>query len=214
MADERQTRIQFESDESLMAALEALLFIYGEPMEVVELAKILGQNRERITTVADVLANKLSAEKRGLRIISDGTSLQIATAPELSEIVQRVVAHEFSEELSPASLETLAIIAYRGPISRSEIDYIRGVNSTFMLRSLLIRGLVSRHENPARAHSYVYSISMDSLKYLGIEKPEDLPEYTTYRTLSYEHTDDGKPQPQAADAFDVSDKEDKPVNDQ
>lgn len=206
MEPDKQIRIQFESDEALSAALEALLFIYGEPMEVAELSKILGTNRDRITAVAEALSAKLSGEKRGLRIVSDGVSLQLATAPELSEIVQRVIAHEFSEELSPASLETLAIIAYRGPVSRSEIDYIRGVNSTFMLRSLLIRGLVSRHDNPARANSYVYSISMDSLKYLGVEKPEDLPEYATYRTLSYENADTAKPQPQAADAFDVPDK--------
>lgn len=202
MPEERQARIQFESDESLAAALEAILFIYGEPMEAAELAKILGENRERIIAVAEMLSSRLTEGKRGLRIVSDGTSLQITTAPEFSEVVQRVIKHEFSEELSSASLETLAIVAYRGPISRSEVDYIRGVNSTFMLRSLLIRGLVSRRENPARPNSYVYTISMDSLKFLGIEKPEDLPEYKTYHELSYEHADDGKFRAQAADMSD------------
>jgi segregation and condensation protein B len=202
MTSETQTRMPFESDESLSAALEALLFIYGERMELAELAKILGESQDRIRSVAHALAEKLSGEKRGIRVIADGTSLQLATAPELSEIVQRVIKHEFSEELSPASIETLAIIAYRGPISRSEIDYIRGVNSTFMLRSLLIRGLVQRKENPARPNSFVYTVSMDALQYLGLEKPEDLPEFATYHTLSFEQTNSEKPGPETpADAF-------------
>ena len=204
MESDKQTRIPFESDESLSAALEALLFIYGERMELSELAKILGESADRIRLVGHALAEKFSGEKRGIRVIADGTSLQLATAPELSEIVQRVIKHEFSEELSPASIETVGIIVYRGPISRSEIDYIRGVNSTFMLRSLLIRGLVQRKENPARLNSFVYTVSMDALQYLGLEKPEDLPEYGTYHTLSFELTNSEKPaQETPADAFEV-----------
>ena len=88
---------------------------------------------------------------------------------------------EFSEELSRAAIETAAIIAYQGPITRAEIEYVRGVNSSFILRGLLMRGLVERIENPKDARSYLYRISFDFLKHLGLTKIEDLPQYQEFR---------------------------------
>jgi segregation and condensation protein B len=84
---------------------------------------------------------------------------------------------DFEEDLSRASLETLAIVAYRSPITRAGIEAVRGVNSTFTLRTLLLRGLVERYENPADQRSYLYRPAFDLLKYLGIEKIENLPNF-------------------------------------
>jgi segregation and condensation protein B len=87
------------------------------------------------------------------------------------------------EDLSPASLETLAIVAYKGPINRIEIDNIRGVNSSFILRSLLIRGLIDRQIDAHRANAYSYKPSFDLIRKLGIDSLEQLPDYEKFKTL-------------------------------
>jgi segregation and condensation protein B len=83
--------------------------------------------------------------------------------------------------LGKAGLETLAIILYQGPISRADIDYIRGVNSQFIVRNLLIRGLIERVDNPTDARSFLYKTTLDLLSHLGISKIQDLPEYDQVR---------------------------------
>jgi segregation and condensation protein B len=88
---------------------------------------------------------------------------------------------ELTRDLGKAGLETLSIILYQGPISRANIDYIRGVNSQFIVRNLLIRGLIDRVENPKDARSYIYKTTIDLLSHLGISKIEELPEYEQVR---------------------------------
>jgi len=97
--------------------------------------------------------------------------------------LENFIKEEFKENLSPASLETLSIIVYLGPLSRAEIDYYRGVNSSFILRSLLIRGLIERYSDPKRANVYLYVSSFDLLKYLGVSKKEDLPDYGKFKEM-------------------------------
>jgi segregation and condensation protein B len=84
---------------------------------------------------------------------------------------------EIGEALSPAVSEVLAVVAYRGPLTRAQIEYIRGVNCCFTLRNLAMRGLVERKENPDDSRSYLYEISFDFLNSLGIKKVQELPEY-------------------------------------
>jgi len=98
--------------------------------------------------------------------------------------MEEFIKDEFREDLTPASLETLSLISYLGPVSRAQIDYYRGVNSSFILRSLLMRGLVERYNDPQRANVYLYQASFDLLKYLGISRVEDLPEYEKFRTMN------------------------------
>ena len=85
---------------------------------------------------------------------------------------------ELKGDLSPASLETLAIIAYFGPVPRSRIDFLRGVNSSFTLRNLLIRGLVDRAPNPSRPNQFLYAASFETLRHLGVSSREELPEFS------------------------------------
>ncbi|MDE2144850.1 MAG: SMC-Scp complex subunit ScpB [Patescibacteria group bacterium] len=167
---------------NLTGAIEALLFVYGEALGIKKIAEILETDEEKITEAANLLKEKLEAEG-GLALLIAGKNLQIVTKPELSEDVKKLVKEEMDSELSPASLETLAIIAYLGPVSRAEIDYIRGVNSSFILRSLSIRGLVDKRNNPNHGGTFVYETSIELLKHIGLDTSDKLPEYEKYRDL-------------------------------
>jgi segregation and condensation protein B len=92
-------------------------------------------------------------------------------------MIEELQKEELSRDLGRAGLETLTIILYKGPISRREIDYIRGVNSGFILRNLLIRGLIERAESQTGERSFSYKPTLALLEYLGISKRDDLPEY-------------------------------------
>jgi segregation and condensation protein B len=105
----------------------------------------------------------------------------LGTAKELSSLIEQLTKEELTRDLGKAGLETLSIVLYQGPISRADIDYIRGVNSQFILRNLLIRGLVERVDNPADARSFLYQTTLQLLSHLGISKREDLPEFDKVR---------------------------------
>lgn len=126
---------------------------------------------------AGELAKKYRDESRGLRILVKDDKVQMATAGENSEYVEKFLKADIEGELSKASLEVLSIVAYRGPVSRMEIENIRGVNSSFTLRHLMIRGLLERTNKPDDARAYLYRISFEFLKKLGVEKREDLPKF-------------------------------------
>ncbi len=151
----------------------------GSSMTLSRLAKAAGAPKEEV----EGALRELQAEyrERGIQLVSNGEEWQFATNPAHKAVVEKFAASELSEDLSRASLEVLAIIAYKGPISRAAIEYIRGVDSSFTLRNLLIRGLVSREENPKDRRAYLYRISHDFLKHLGITNVSELPEYGTFQ---------------------------------
>lgn len=172
---------------NLKSLIESLLFISGAPLSESRILKLLkakegqlnfeGLNAENVLAALNELQTEYGQNGRGLRLIGKDGEWQIATAPENASVVDDFVKSEFEEELTKAGLETLAIVAYKSPVSRAEIDNIRGVNSSFILRNLLIRGLVERIDNPRDARSYLYRPSFDFLKHLGLSKIEDLPNY-------------------------------------
>ncbi|MEK9150564.1 MAG: SMC-Scp complex subunit ScpB [Patescibacteria group bacterium] len=172
-----------EKQNNPSAIIEALLFVYGEPMEIKRIKKILNVSEETVREAANILKEEYAAEKRGLILIENADRLQLATKPEISVFLEDFVKEEFKEELTPASLESLSLIAYLGPLSRARLDYFRGVNSSFILRNLLLRGLIERYPDPQKGNVYLYQASFDLLKYLGISKIEDLPEYHKYKEL-------------------------------
>lgn len=169
--------------QSLVNKLEALLFIYGEPMETRKLAKILGAKESEVSEGISALEMELRREERGLALVQDKGTVQMVTKPEFSKLLEDITKQEFSESLTPAGLETLSIIAYAGPISRADIEYIRGVNSSFIVRTLLMRGLVERTVDPKRSNTYLYSTSFELLRHLGLSKNSDLPDYSKYKEL-------------------------------
>lgn len=165
----------------IVAAIEAIMFIYGEPLEVKKIAKLLNLEEEKAEIALKELEKRLKDDKRGLRLIFYGEKAQLATKPEFSGFLENFVKEEFKENLTPATLEVLSFIAYFGPVSRAKIDYFRGVNSSFILRNLLIRGLIERASDIEGERGYLYQLSFDCLKHLGISKIEDLPEYQKFK---------------------------------
>lgn len=123
--------------------------------------------------------NKLQEfyKDRGLVVITTDEEVSLGTHPDTSALIEKIRKEELSRDLGRAGLETLAIILYKGPISRREIDFIRGVNSSFIIRNLLIRGLIERAETLVGERSYSYKATLELLRYLGISKKEDLPQY-------------------------------------
>lgn len=168
------------NENNLIAKLEALLFSYGEPMGIPLMAKMLKVKEEEISTTLEILKEKLTDLERGLTLIKTGNSFALATKPELKEVVAAIVTDELKEELTPAALETLSLVAYLGPIARTDLDYIRGVNSSFSLRALSLRGLVERDTTKGIPH---YHLTADSLSHLNLSKPEDLPNYEEFRQV-------------------------------
>ena len=155
--------------------IEAILFYLAEPVSLDFLAKTLEVNKEEILTAISDLEKSL--ENRGLRIILHNDEATLVTAPQFSETIEKIVKETREREMGRAGIETLSIIAYKGPISRKEIDYIRGVNSQFALRNLMLRGLVERKNSVSDERIMMYNITEQTLRYLGLGHISDLPEY-------------------------------------
>ena len=170
------------SEASKIAALEALLFVHGEPLTGDKIEKILELKPGEAEGLLKELVGKFESEERGLYIVSSSGKFQLSTKPAFSSILEKFIKDELSGDLTPASLEALAIIAYLGPISRSRLEYLRGVNSVFTLRSLLLRGLIERESDPKRLSTFLYKPSVQLVRHLGLSKGEDLPDYEKLRT--------------------------------
>lgn len=169
--------------EEKLAKLEAILFIHGEPLPAVKLGELLSVEQDELAALLGTLEERLRAAERGLMLLKDREKVQLVTKPEFHSVLEGFVKEELSEDLTPAVLETLAIISYFGPISRSRIEYQRGVNSMFILRNLLLRGLVERFPDPQHANSFLYRASLDLWKHLGLSRKEDLPEFEKFQGL-------------------------------
>ncbi len=166
---------QITKEEKLSNGVEAVLFWKGEPMKIKKLAQIFAKTEEEISAGLKELETKL--EGRGVTLIFKDDEVALGTSKDNSEIIERLTKEELVRDLGKAGLETLSIVVYMGPISRAEIDLIRGVQSTFILRNLSIRGLVERIPNPKDQRSFLYKPTFDLVSFLGISKIEDMPEY-------------------------------------
>lgn len=169
--------------EKKIAELEALLFIHGEELPLKKIATVLELSHGDVVGLVAELKARLEAQDRGLSLVSDEEKIQLTTKPQFGKILEKFIKSELSADLTPASLEALSIVAYFAPISRAKIDYLRGVNSMFILRSLLIRGLVERYPDPHRQNAFLYKPSFDFLKHVGVENKESLPDYEKFHGL-------------------------------
>lgn len=163
----------------LDAKIEALLFWKGEPIKLKKIADIFNVNIEEIRNALESLQTKL--EDRGVTLVRLEDEVSLGTAKEMSSTIEKLTKDELVRDLGKAGLETLTIILYKGPIKRSEIDYIRGVNSQFIIRNLLIRGLIDRIPHPGDERTFLYKPTFDLLSHLGISKIEDLPEFESMK---------------------------------
>ncbi len=164
---------------SLDAKIEALLFWKAESVSTKKLGEILGVSVEEIEVAVQELQTKLAG--RGLSLLRFENDITLGTAKNMSAIIEQLTKEELVKDLGKAGLETISIILYQGPISRAEIDYIRGVNSNFIIRNLLIRGLVEKVSNPKDQRSFLYKPTLELLSFLGTESTDKLPEYEKVR---------------------------------
>lgn len=170
---------------TLDAKIESILFWKGEPISLDELAKDLGKSVEEIKAAVTDLETKLQG--RGLQLIRNGDEIMLGTRSEMGSLIEKLIKDELTKDLGKAGLETLSIILYRGPVTRRDIEYIRGVNSQFILRNLLIRGLIDRIQNPDDQRSFIYKPTFELLSYLGVSSVQELPEYEAVRKELNEH---------------------------
>lgn len=161
----------------LECIIEALLFYKVEPLSKQEIMESLSIEGKDLEEVLEALNQSLS--ERGIRLVRRGEEVALMTAPEASTTIDAFRREELSKDLGKAALETLAIVLYRGPVTRSDVDYVRGVNSTFTLRNLLMRGLIERIPNPQNQRGYLYQPTIGLLGHLGVTHVEELPEFAT-----------------------------------
>jgi len=160
--------------EEAKEAIEALLFVAGEPVNIEQLMRTLELERELVEEALRSLAQEY--EGRGLRIQREGDEAQMVTAPDCASYVERFLGLQFSGKLSTAALETLAIVAFRQPITRTQVEEIRGVNCEGVLRNLVARGLVEELGRLDRAgRPIIYSTTFEFLQYFGLSDLAELP---------------------------------------
>jgi len=164
---------------NLESKIEALLFFKGEPISIKKIASILNASEKQVSEAIDDLENNLA--DRGIIILRKEDEVMLGTAHEMSAVIESLIKEDLNKDLGKAGLETLSIILYLGPVTRSRVDYIRGVNSNFILRNLMIRGLVEKVSNPNDQRSFLYKPTFELLSYLGVSKVDDLPEYEKVR---------------------------------
>jgi segregation and condensation protein B len=165
------------SSNSLEKKIEALLFISPSPVSIAQLSNILN---EKIKMVEGALENlkEYYLESRSLRIEENKGRFQITTAPEYAEIIENFLGLEETTSLSQAALEALAIVAYQQPITRPEIDEIRGVNCDGVMRNLLNKGLIheiGRSDGAGRA--ILYGTTSEFMQYFGLSSLKELPQF-------------------------------------
>lgn len=162
---------------TLEAGVEALLFVAAAPVAVAQLAEALECKLQEVEAALQSL-EQAYAQGRGLSLQRHAGRVQLTTAPDLSARVEKFLGLEATARLSRAGLETLAIIAYRQPVTRPGIDSIRGVNSDGVLKSLLSKGLVQevgRADGPGRP--ILYGTTSDFLQHFGLNSLAELPPY-------------------------------------
>lgn len=177
---------------SLFSQLESILFVASKSLTVQQLAKAANVSVDKIRDSIETLKVKYNHDDSGIRILTTEDSVQMATNAENSAVVEQFMKDEVAGELTKAQLETLTVIAYRGPITRPELEQIRGVNCSIIIRNLLMRGLLEEHESAEKLMS-VYIVSTEALRHLGIDSVEQLPEYATlsqHEYLEQKHTEE------------------------
>jgi len=164
------------SQSDLSAKIEAILFWKAEPVSIKKLVGLLTVDTDSVKKGLQELGTALKG--RGLTLVQTDDDVMLGTSREMFGLIEQLAKEELSQDIGKAGLETLSIVLYQGPISRADIDYIRGVNSQFILRNLLIRGLVERVDNPKDARSFLYKPTIALLSHLGISTIQELPEFS------------------------------------
>ncbi|MBM5789897.1 SMC-Scp complex subunit ScpB [Candidatus Parcubacteria bacterium] len=163
----------------LAVYVEAILFASAKPVAFPQLKKQLEVSDETLVAAVTDIRRRFNTERSGIHLLEQDEKIQLVTNPALGEVVGAFLKKEASGPLTRPALETLAVIAYRGPVTKPEIEQVRGVNCSLILRHLMVRGLVEEREDPARLQR-VYTVSPDSLREFGVRRVDELPEFAAY----------------------------------
>jgi segregation and condensation protein B len=159
-----------------VSQLESLLLVAGKPLSHSVIAKLLDCSADELKAAFAVLEERYNAKDSGIHLMLNDEKVQLTTSPDNKGLIADFIKDETTGELTKPSLETLTIIAYRQPISKEELEQIRGVNCSLILRNLLIRGLIEEHMGRGGLAT-LYAVTMDFLRYLGINKVDELPDF-------------------------------------
>lgn len=162
--------------DNLLSQLESLLFVSAKALATKQLLELTGVSQDDLTKALEALTERYSQAGSGLSLLHDNHKYQLVTNSNNSELIKSFLHQELNSDLSRPSLETLTIIAYRGPIAKSDLDRIRGINCSQILRNLLLRGLVEIKSGSKDGETY-YQVTFDFLKFLGLASLSDLPDY-------------------------------------
>jgi len=156
--------------------IEAYLFWKGEPITIKNLCKVLDTDMDTIEQGLSVLQEKVNTNS-GIVLIRYDDMVTLGTHIDVNDFIENMIKEDLQKDLGKSALETLAIILYQGPIKRADIDYVRGVNSQFILRNLLIRGLITRVDDPSDERAFLYRPSLELMAFLGITDIKQLPDF-------------------------------------
>ncbi len=162
----------------LSATLESLLFASAKPVAFSALRKQLNVEESALTEALEDIRRRFNVDSSGIHLMEHEGQWQFVTNPASAEAVSAFLKQETAGELTRPSLETLTVIAYRGPITRPELEQIRGVNCGLILRNLMVRGLIDEQDDTARLQP-VYTVSGDFLRHLGLTSVDALPDYAS-----------------------------------
>lgn len=164
----------------LESKIEGLLFYKGEDISIKKLSELLNVSIEEVNQALIKLEQSLVG--RGIVLVKKDNSVILGIAGELGPLIESIRKDEITKELSKASLETLSIILYKNGVARSEIDYIRGVNSSFILRNLLVRGLIEKILDEKDSRRVLYRPTFETLSFMGVTSIDKLPNYTEVKS--------------------------------
>ncbi|OGE83628.1 MAG: SMC-Scp complex subunit ScpB [Candidatus Doudnabacteria bacterium RIFCSPLOWO2_01_FULL_44_21] len=161
--------------QKLKSQILSILFVASKPVTIKELVGVLEVSEEELKqAVAELVSENQSS---GIILLAHNNKLQLSSNPDHSSVVKKFLSLELREKLTDAALETLAIILYKQPISKAEIENIRGVNSQYTLRHLLIRGLIEKIQSPSDRRMQLYKTTLEFMQHLGIKDMKDLPDF-------------------------------------
>src|SRR5207248_4303502 len=165
-----------EDIQEMASAAEALLFASAEPLTLGDLRRVLAIRPATLERVLEHLGRSLADGRRGLRLQRHTDQVRLVTAPEMALYVEKMRGQQATQRLSEAALETLALIAYRQPITRPQIEAIRGVDCSGVVSTLMLRGLITEVGRlDTVGHPILYGTTLAFLQHFGLEHPRQLP---------------------------------------
>jgi len=171
---------------NILSQIESILFIASKPLSAKVIAKAVGKKEGEVDEALAALKIKYNRDNSGIHILQEGNEVQMATNAGNAEAIEGFIKVDATGELTRPQLETLTVIAYRGPVSRPELTEIRGVNCALILRNLMVRGLIEEEEDGEKL-GVAYRLSFEALRHLGIKEAAELPEYQTLH--AHEHVE-------------------------